>query len=63
MAQTISVLDEWLTTKDVGERFNVPSTRVLRMIRLGRIKARKFNWVWVVHVSDLPESWPPPQHP
>ena len=54
-------LDDWLTTEDVAKRFDVPVHRVLRMIRVGRLKASKKGWQQLVHVSDLPRSWPPPR--
>lgn len=54
-------IEQWFSTKQVADRYNVPTRAVLRMIRVGRLKARKFEWVWVVHVDDLPDSWPPPK--
>lgn len=54
-------LEEWMSTKQVADHFGVPTRVVLRMIREGRLRARKFEWVWVVHRNDLPETWPPPK--
>lgn len=53
-------LAEWLTTDEVAIRFKVPVNRVTRMIREGRLKAVKKGWVHLIHVNDLPTSWPPP---
>jgi len=56
-----SALESWLTTKEVADRFNVPTKTVLRMIREGRLVAVQKGWVWLVHVDDLPHEWPPPR--
>jgi len=55
-------LDDWLTTDEVAEYFDVPARIVLRMIRDDRITAEKKGWMWLVHRSNLPASWPPPLH-
>lgn len=52
-------LQGWFTTDEVADYFGVPARSVLRMIREGRLKAEKKGWVWLVHKSNLPESWPP----
>jgi hypothetical protein len=54
-------LDGWLGTNDVAEIFDVPPRVVLRMIREERLKAVKVSWVWMIHQSWLPDSWPPPK--
>lgn len=61
MSTSVDSLEQWLSTKQVADHYNTPTRTVLRMIREGRLKARKFEWVWVVHVDDLPETWPPPK--
>jgi hypothetical protein len=48
-----------MTTRDVAEHFGITPGQVLREIRLGRLKARRFGWVYVIKATDLPESWPP----
>lgn len=62
MVRVAPSLDDWLTTDEVAEHFNVPARIVLRMIRDERITAEKKGWVWLVHRSNLPDSWPPPLH-
>ena len=52
-------LDGWLTTDEVAEHYGVPARVVLRMIREQRLPAQKKGWVWLVHESDLPATWPP----
>ena len=52
-------LDEWLTTDDVAERYNVPTRSVLTHIRNGRLPATKKGWVYLIHETQLPKSWPP----
>jgi hypothetical protein len=49
-----------MTTDEVGEFFDVHPRIVLRMIREERLKAEKKGWVWLVHRSNLPTTWPPP---
>ena len=61
MSARADSLEHWLSTKQVADRYNVPTRTVLRMIREGRLRARKFEWVWVVHTEDLPDTWPPPK--
>lgn len=61
MSASTESLERWLSTKQVADRYNVPTRSVLRMIRQGRLKAVKFEWVWVVHIEDLPDTWPPPK--
>lgn len=57
-----STLTGYLTTKEVAAKFKVSQKSVLRIIRLGRLKAEKpgGSWQWLVHERDLPQSWPPP---
>ena len=59
MNHAVPSLDEWLTTDEVAEHFQVPSRVVLRMIREKRLKAHKKGWQWLVHQKDLPANWPP----
>ena len=61
MSARADSLEQWYSTKQVAVRYNVPTRTVLRMIREGRLKAQKFEWVWVVHIDDLPDTWPPPK--
>lgn len=56
-----SLMEEWLCTEDVALLFNVRPTVVLRMIREGRLRATKFSWVWAIHRSWIPDTWPPPK--
>lgn len=63
MARAAPTLDGWLTTEQVAERFGVPNHRVLRMIRTERLKATKLGWIWLIHETDLPETWPPGGYP
>lgn len=60
LSTVASTLDDWLTTNEVANHYGVPVHHVLRMIREGRLKAQKKGWQQLVHVSDLPKSWPPP---
>jgi len=60
MSRAAPTLDDWLTTDEVAERFDVHPRIVLRMIRENRLKATKKGWVWLVHRNDVPSSWPPP---
>lgn len=60
MARAAPTLEGWMTTQEVAEHYGVPSRIVLRMIRQERLSAQKLGWQWVVHRSQLPESWPPP---
>ena len=57
---TAPTLDQWLTTQQVADHFDIHPRVVLRMIREGRLQAVKFGWQWVVHRSQLPATWPPP---
>lgn len=59
-ATNIRVLEGYLTTQGVADHFGVPVRSVLTMIRKGRLPAQKLGWVWLIHESQLPESWPPP---
>lgn len=54
-------LEDWFSTEDVAATFNVRPAVVLRMIREGRLRAVKFSWVWAIHRSWIPNSWPPPK--
>jgi len=60
MSRAAPTLDDWFTTDEVAEQFQVHPRVVLRMIREDRLKATKKGWVWLVHRSELPASWPPP---
>lgn len=60
MSRAAPTLDDWLTTEEVAEKFEVHPRLVLRMIREDRLKATKKGWVWLVHREDLPKLWPPP---
>lgn len=57
---SVPTLDAWLCTDEVAAHFNVTRRAVLRMIRLGRLRAQKKGWEWLVHHRDLPSEWPPP---
>lgn len=59
MASTQPTLNDWLTTDDVALLFGIHPRKVLRMIREDRIKAVKKGWVWLIHESEVPTSWPP----
>lgn len=59
MSRAAPTLDDWFTTEEVAEHYSVPTRIVLRHIRNGRIPATKKGWVYLVHVNDLPKSWPP----
>lgn len=52
-------LDDWLTTDEVANQYGVTPLAVTRMISKGRLRATKKGWQLLVHVSDLPKSWPP----
>lgn len=60
MARSIPNLDDWLTTEEVAELFQVHPRVVLRMIREGRLSAEKKGWVWLLYKDELPATWPPP---
>jgi excisionase family DNA binding protein len=53
-------LDVWFCTDEVAAHFGVTRRAVLRMIRLGRLRAYKKGWEWLVYRDDLPSEWPPP---
>jgi excisionase family DNA binding protein len=54
------VEEDWLTTEQVADRCDTSTRAVLHMIHFGRLSARKIGRVWWVHVSDVPDIWPPP---
>ena len=62
MPTAASALSDWLTTKEVAERYGVPTKVVLRMIREERLTAQQKGWIWLVHIDDLPSEWPPPKN-
>lgn len=53
-------LADWFSTQQVAMLYGASIRSVLRMIREGRLPAHKFGWVWAVHETDLPKTWPPP---
>jgi len=59
MGRAVPTLDDWLTTDDVAEHYNIPTRIVLRNIRNGRLPAVKKGWVYLIHVTHLPATWPP----
>jgi excisionase family DNA binding protein len=54
------MLDNWITTAEAAEIGNYHINHVRRLIREGRIEARKFGTVWMVHresfISYLEET-------
>jgi len=61
VSTAVSALEDWLTTKEVADHYGVQTKSVLRMIREDRLKACQKGWIWLVHVDDLPSTWPPPK--
>lgn len=53
-------LDDWFTTDEVADRYNVSRENVLRMCREDRLRNKKKGWVYLIHRSWLPANWPPP---
>ncbi len=43
----------YLTTKQAAERRGVHRSRILALIREGRLKATKLGWEWLIEESDL----------
>lgn len=53
------VLEFFLSTRQVAERFGVSIRNVQYYIRRGILRAGKVDYVYLVHEADLPNEWPP----
>jgi excisionase family DNA binding protein len=49
------MLEEWLTTEEAAEVSGYHADHIRRLIRAGRLKARKFGPVWQVSRTGLRE--------
>ncbi len=58
MTQVVEVvskerLDKLLTIKRAAEYLGMSDRQIRRLVQLGRIKASKLDWVWVISRSEL----------
>jgi len=61
-SQTKSPLTDYVTTKDVANRFGVKVRDVQYYIKNGRIEAERVGdegYFYLIHRSNVPKTWPP----
>jgi hypothetical protein len=51
-------INDYLTHRQVMERYNKSYVQVRYAAETGRLKAYKVGWQWVFPVDKLPDSWP-----
>jgi excisionase family DNA binding protein len=54
----VITIGEYLTPKQVADKFNVPVTRVYSALKDGRLEGEKIGWSIVIHKDKLPKKWP-----
>jgi predicted transcriptional regulator len=50
--------NNYLTLKEVADRYGVEQHRVRYAIRAGYIKAEKKGWMLLIRRKGLPKKWP-----
>ena len=45
--------DEIISTREAGRRLGVSTQRILRLIKDGRLPARKIGQEWAIYATDL----------
>ena len=56
------VLEKYLTTKDVADRFGLEVRQVQYYIKRGVIPAERVGrnkYFYLIHEDDVPDEWPP----
>lgn len=51
-------LSDFLTTKEVAERFLVTQNDVQKAIKRGLISAQKVGYFYLIYGPNLPHDWP-----
>lgn len=52
------MMQDYLTIKEVANKYRISDRQVLYAIRRGHIQATKLGWLWVIDKATLPAKWP-----
>lgn len=51
-------LSDFVTTKEVAERYSVTQIEVQKAIKRGFIRAQKVGYFYLIYEPNLPMNWP-----
>jgi excisionase family DNA binding protein len=54
-----AALKDFVSTKAIADRFGVALRDVQYYIKQGVIPAYKVGYTYLIHIDDIPSSWPP----